>query len=52
MNNILFPKLVYEFILTGRRNVGQPRKIWEETNTHVNKKGPKMAYTLLLITPH
>jgi hypothetical protein len=47
------PKLVYEFILTGRRKISQPRKRWEETNTNVNGKSPKMAYTLLLMMiPH
>jgi hypothetical protein len=46
MKDTCFPKLVYKFILAGRRNVGQPRKRWEEANTHVNKKRPKMAYTV------
>jgi len=45
MNDTCFPKLVYKFILAGRRNVGQPRKRWEEANTHINEKSPKMAYT-------
>lgn len=52
MNDTCFPKLVYKFILNGRRCVGQPKKRWEETNTHVNEKSQKMAYTLLLMTPH
>ena len=53
MNNIRFPKLVYKFILTTRRKVVQPRKRWEETNTHVIGKSLKMAYALLLMmTPH
>jgi hypothetical protein len=49
MNDTCFPKLVYKFILAGRRNVGQPRKRWEEPNTHINEKSLKMAYTLLLM---
>lgn len=53
MNDTCFPKLVYKFILAGRRNVGQSRKRWEKADTHVNEKSPKMAYTLLLMmTPH
>jgi len=41
MNEPCFPNLVYKFILAGRRNAGQPRKRWEEANTHINKKKPK-----------
>lgn len=53
MNDKGVAVLVHEYIPTGGRNVGQPRKRWEEANTHVNEKSPKMAYTLLLMkTPH
>jgi len=38
VNDTCFLKLVYKFILAGRRNVGQPRKRWEEANTHINEK--------------
>jgi hypothetical protein len=48
MNNTNIPKLVYEYIQTVRRNIGQPRERWSGEHLRGWNK-PGTAHTLLLL---